>query len=64
MNIKYILIIVILISFAVIGFNIYTFYSKEQHIGKKVTLRRRNAMTPEEFENVLSKMNKKLRDGE
>lgn len=64
MNIKYILIVVVFLSFAIIGFNIYTFYSKEKHIGKKVTLRRKNAMTPEEFENVLSKMNKKLRDDE
>ena len=36
--------------------------SRKQKKKKKHVLRRKNAMTPEEFENVLSKMNKKLRD--
>ena len=45
----------------IIGFNVYKMLTKQEE-GKKHVLRRKNAMTPEEFENVLSKMNKKLRD--
>lgn len=61
MKIKYVLISVILVCLMIIGVNVYKMMTKEEE-GKKHVLRRRNAMTPEEFENVLSKMNKKLRD--
>ena len=61
MKIKNVLISVILICFMIIGFNEKK-KMKKQEEGKKHVLRRKNAMTPEEFENVLSKINKKLRD--
>ena len=61
MKIKNVLISVILICFMIIGFNVYKMLTKQEE-GNKHVLRRKNAMTPEEFENVLSKMNKKLRD--
>ena len=61
MKIKNVLISVISICFMIIGFNVYKMLTKQEE-GKKHVLRRKNAMTPEEFENVLSKMNKKLRD--
>ena len=61
MKIKNVLISVILICFMIIGFNVYKMLTKQEE-GKKHVLRRKNAMTSEEFENFLSKMNKKLRD--
>ena len=58
MKIKNVLILVILICFMIIGFNVYKMMTKQEE-GKKHVLRRKNAMTPEEF---IAKIRKEVDD--
>ena len=59
MNIKYVLIIAISITLFLFLFSIYKIINyKNEHIPHRYPLRRKNALTEEEFDSILKKMNK------
>ena len=60
MNIKYVLIIAITITIIMFLFTIYKIMClKDQDVTQRYPLRRRNALTEEEFNKILKKINKK-----
>ena len=60
MNIKYVLIIAITITIIMFLFTIYKIMClKDQDVTQRYPLRRRNALTEEEFNKILEEINKK-----
>ena len=60
MNIKYVLLIAITITIIMFLFTIYKIMClKDQDVTQRYPLRRRNALTEEEFNKILKKINKK-----
>ena len=58
MNIKYLLIAALILTLFMFLFSIYKIISlKNEEEPKRYPLRRKNALTEEEFENVLNEMN-------
>ncbi len=60
MNIKYALITAIVLTLIILLFSVYKimFYVNKETSSKRYTLRRRNALTEEQFEKILKKLNK------
>ena len=54
MNIKYVLLITIIIAILILCVNVYFLVTEDENkTRRKVTLRRKNAMTEEEIEKIL-----------
>jgi type IV secretory pathway VirB6-like protein len=60
MNIKYALISAIVLTLIILLFSVYKimFYVNNKTSSKRYTLRRRNALTEEQFNKILKKLNK------
>ena len=59
MNIKYLLFVALILTLFMFIFSIYKIITlKNEEEPRKYPLRRKNALTEEEFENILDKINK------
>ncbi len=60
MNVKYALITAIVLTLIILLFSVYKimFYVNKEASSKRYTLRRRNALTEEQFNKILKKLNK------